>query len=111
MRTWGGHIGKHATRSTEHIVLNLNAFVDGDVVLYTHMVANLHIVAHIYVLSERAAFTYHCTRLDMAEMPNLCPFANAHVVVNVTAFVYLIVIHSNLLYFMFGPSTSSGALD
>jgi hypothetical protein len=61
------------------------------------MVTNLHIITHIDILAERTAFASLGSRLDMAEMPYFRPFAYAHVVVNVTAFVYVIFAHSNML--------------
>ena len=87
------HIGEYAARAAEHIVLNLNAFVDGDVVLHTNIVANLYVIAYVDILSERAVFTNYRTFLDMAEMPDFGSFADANIVIDVTAFVYVLVVH------------------
>ena len=87
------HIGEHTTRPTEHIVLDLNAFVDGDVVLHADVVADVDVVAHVHVLSERTVLADDGTFLDMAEVPDLGSLSDAHVIIDVTAFVYVVVIH------------------
>ena len=93
MRTRRGHIGEHTAWTAEHIVLNLNAFIDGDVVLHPYTITNLHIIAHIHILAERAVLSNDSTLLDMAEMPNLRAFADAHIFIDITAFVYEIFAH------------------
>ena len=93
-----GHISEHATRSTKHIILNINAFVNRNIILHADIVANMDIITHIHILSERAIFADDSTFLDMAKMPDLGPFANAHIVVDVAAFVYVLVV---LLFFLF----------
>ena len=89
-----GHVGEHAAWAAEHIVLDLDAFVDGDVVLHADIVTDMHIVAHVDVLSEGAVLADDGTFLDVAEMPYLGAFANAYVFIDVTAFVYVKIIHS-----------------
>ena len=91
MGAWCGHVGEHATRAAKHIILNFNAFVNRNVVLNANVIADYHVVAHVHILPKRAVFANHGTRLDVAEMPNLGAFADAHVVIDVTAFVYIIV--------------------
>ena len=99
---WRGHVGEHAARATEHVVLNLDAFVDGDVVLYADAVADLDVAAHVHVLSEGAILAYDGTLLDVAEMPDLGSFTDGHVVVDVAAFVYVEITH--LSYILFVPA-------
>ena len=107
MSTRGGHVGEHTARPAEHIILNLNTFVDGDIVLHTDIIADVDIVAHIHILSEGAVLADDGTFLDVAEMPDLGSFADAHIVVDIAAFVYVVVVH---LFFILvvGPSTGSG---
>ena len=56
-------------------------------------VADADVVAHVDVLSQRAVLADHGTLLDMAEMPYLRALSDGHVVVNVAAFVYVVVVH------------------
>ena len=94
MCAWRGHIGEHTARSAEHIVLDLNAFVDGDVVLHTDVVTDVDVVAHIHVLSEGTVLADDGTFLDVAEVPDFSTLADAHIIIDVTAFVYVIVVHN-----------------
>ena len=103
MGTRRRHVGEYAARAAEHIVLNLNAFVDRDVVLHADAIADLNIVAHVHILSERAVFTNHGTFLDMAEMPDLGSLADAHILIDITAFMYVEVTHLILYSLLRGP--------
>ena len=64
-------VREHHGRSAEHVVLELDAFVDRDVVLYFHVVAQSRAAHDDDVLAEVAAFTDHRARHHVAEMPDL----------------------------------------
>ena len=60
----------------------------------TNPIANLHVVAHIDILSQRATLANHGTLLNMAKMPYLGAFAYRDVIVDITTFVYVIIFHT-----------------
>mgnify|MGYP003296599570 CR=1 FL=1 len=76
-------IGEHAGRAAEYIIFYLHTFVERDIVLDADTIANLHVITYVYILPERAVLAYLSTFLNVAEMPNLCSFANLHAIVNV----------------------------
>ena len=96
MRPRGVDVGEHTTGTAEHVILYLDAFVNRNVVLDTDPVAYLDIVADVDILAKRATLTDHGTRLDMSEMPYLGAFAYRDIVIDIAAFVYIIVAHHSV---------------
>ena len=78
--------------------------INGNIVLHANTIANLHIVAHVHILSERTAFADDGTRLDMAKMPNLRPSTDAHIVIDITTLVYKIGFLHDLHYLILHPT-------
>lgn len=70
------HIGKDHTGSAKHIVFQYDPFVDADVVLYFHIIANFDVAGDENVLPDSAVFSYLHVRRNMAKVPNLCAFAD-----------------------------------
>ena len=97
MRPGSGHVGKHATRTAEHIVLQFDAFVNRNIVLDADPIADPHVIADVDILAQRAVLANHRARLDMAEVPYLGALANRHILVDVATFVYKKVTHSTAL--------------
>ena len=87
----GEVIGKDAGRAAEHIVLQLHALVEGNIVLYFAAVADPYMIADIDVLPQRAALSDARAALEVAEMPDLRALADLHILVDVGAFVDKIV--------------------
>ena len=52
MRPWCDHIGEHAARTAEDVVLQLHPFIQRDIVLDTHTAADPDIVPDIHVLPQ-----------------------------------------------------------
>ena len=82
-RSRNGDVGKHAARTAEDVVFQLDAFIDGDVVLHLHSIADLDVIADVDVLSERAVLSDPGSRLYMTEMPYFCTLAYRYIVVDV----------------------------
>ena len=76
VRPWSIYIRKNTGRATEDIVLKLNAFVDGNIVLDSDTIPNADIVTNIHILAEGTILSNNSPSLDMAEMPNFCSGAN-----------------------------------
>ena len=93
MGSWRGHVGENTTRPTKDVVFNLNALIDGDVVLDPNTVAYAHVVAYVDILSQGTTLANDGTRLDMAEVPYLGPFANSDAFIDITTIVYKKIIH------------------
>ena len=93
MRSWGCYIGKYAGRATENVVLNLDPFIDRDIVLDTDTVPDMDIVGDIDVLAQRAVFPDDSAGLNVAEVPNFGAFAYNGSVIDVAAFVYKEILH------------------
>src|SRR5690348_7138037 len=65
------HVGEHARRPAEHIVLEVHAFVDRHVVLDLHVVADRGARHHHDVLAEARALADHRALHHVTEMPDL----------------------------------------
>ncbi len=65
MRPGSIDIGEDARWAAENIVFQFNAFVNGNIILYTDPVANLHVITNIHILSKRAVTANDGTLLDM----------------------------------------------
>ena len=87
------YIRKNAGRATEYIVFELNAFVDGNIVLDPDTIPNVDIVTNIHILAQGTILSDNSPPLDMAEMPNLRSGANLDAVIHVTALVNEKVLH------------------
>ena len=82
LRTRVGHIGEHAGRPKEDIVLYCYSSVNRHIVLYLHIVSKGGIVRHEYILSERTAFSNYCTCTNVRKMPNCCTLSNGRTLVH-----------------------------
>ena len=99
MRPWGTSVRKYARRAAEDVILQLYAFVNGYVVLDTDAVSDPDVVRDIDILSQRTVTSDDGTLLNMAEMPNLRSRADGHAIVDITAFVNEVVLHTQALFF------------
>ena len=98
MRPRGTHIREYTRRAAEYVILQLYAFVDGYVVLDTDAVSDPDVVRDIDILSQRTVAPDDGSLLNMAEMPNLRSRADGHAIVDITAFVNEVVLHSQALF-------------
>ena len=98
MRPRSIYICKNAGRATEDIVFNLNAFVDGYIVLDPDTIPNANVVPNIHILTQGTILSDDSPLLDMAEMPNFRPDANLDAFIHVTAFVNEKVLHCPTLH-------------
>ena len=80
-------VREHHRRPAEHVVLELDALVDRDVVLDLHVVADPRAVHHDDVLAERAALADDRAAEHVAEMPDLRAGADRRAVVDVRGLV------------------------
>ena len=87
------YICKNAGWATKDVIFNLNALVDGNIVLDPDTIPNVDIVANIHILAQGTILTNNSPALDMAEMPNFRPGANLDAVIHVTALVNEKVLH------------------
>src|SRR5213592_2338333 len=81
------HVGEHARRPAEHIVLQGHAFVDRDVVLDLDVVADARTGHHHHVLAQVAALADYRAGHDVAEVPDLRAPADLRPVVDITRFM------------------------
>ena len=93
VRPWCIYIRENAGRSTEDVIFNINALIDGNIVLDPDTIPNADIVANIHILAQGTILTNNSPALDMAEMPNIRPGANLDAVIHVTALVNEKVLH------------------
>src|SRR5439155_821977 len=87
------HVGEHAARSTEHVVLQLHALVDGDIVLDLHVRPDAGARHHHHVLPQIAALADDRARHHVAEVPDLGSPADDGAVVDVGGLVNEVVCH------------------
>ena len=80
-------VGEYHRGATEHVVLQGDALVDGDVVLYFAAVANLHVAIYVYVLPDIAARSDARAGHDVAEMPYGRLFADVYGWIDLGRFV------------------------
>ena len=85
------HIGKDAGRTAEHVVLQLNAFVNGDIVLNADPVPDPDAGSHIHILPQRTIPADDSPRLDVAKVPDPGTCANLGTFIDITALVYEVV--------------------
>ena len=93
VRPRGDDVREHAGRTAENVVLQLDAIIDGHVVLDPDAVSDADLARHVHVLSQRAVRTDHSPALDMAEMPNLGAGADGGAGIHVAALVHEIILH------------------
>src|SRR5262249_6680096 len=62
--------------AAKHVVFQLYAFIDGDVVLNLYVVANDHSLAHDDVLAQITVLAQLRVAHDVRKMPNLASFPN-----------------------------------
>ena len=93
VRPRGDDVREHAGRTAENVVLQLDAIIDGHVVLDSDAVSDADLARHVHVLSQRAVRTDHSPALDMAEMPNLGAGADGGAGIHVAALVHEIILH------------------
>ena len=98
MGTRSCNIRKYTRRAAEYVILQLYAFVDGNVVLDTDAVSDPDVVRDIDILSQRTVAPDDGSLLNMAEMPNLRSRADGHAIVDITAFVNEVVLHCQALF-------------
>ncbi len=91
------YIREYAGRTAEDIVLYLDAFVNGNIVLDPDTIPDVNVVSHIHILSQGTVRSDDSPSLDMAEMPNFCTGADLNTVIHVTALVNEKVLHSPVL--------------
>jgi hypothetical protein len=92
------HIRENTRRPTKDIVLQFNAFVHRDIVLEPAAIPDPDIAANIHILPERTVPTDDSSPLDMAEMPNLGPFADGDPIVDIAALMNEKVLHSEQMF-------------
>ena len=98
MRPRGTHVREYARRAAEYVILQLYAFVNGYVVLDTDAVSDPDVVRDIDILSQRTVASNDGSFLNVAEMPDLRSCADGHAIVDITAFVNEVVLHSQALF-------------
>ena len=99
------YIRENAGRPTEDIVFEINAFVDGNIVLDPDTIPNVDIVANIHILAQGTIRSDHSPPLDVAEMPYFRPGADLDAVIHVAALVNeKVFLHSPVSPFRFYPS-------
>ena len=91
----GQVVREHTRRSAENVIYKLYAVVDRYVVLYLHAVAYLDVVAYVHVLAKLAVLADNAMALDVAEVPNLRPFADDYIIINNACRVHKIFTHLN----------------
>lgn len=69
------------------MILKFHSLVNRDVVLNLDPIADLHVRTHVDVLPESAPFSYGCSRLNVAEVPDAGSVSDRHTLVDVGAFV------------------------
>ena len=94
MRPRSIYIREYAGRTAEDIVLYLDAFVNGNIVLDPDTIPDVNVVTHIHILSQGTVRSDDSPSLDMTEMPNFCTGADLDAVIHVTALVNEKVLHS-----------------
>src|SRR5690606_30327583 len=80
-------VGEHARRAAENIVLELDAFVDGHVVLDLDVVADSSPRHHHYVLAQVAALANDRTGHHVREVPDPGAGADHRTVIDIAGFV------------------------
>ena len=91
--TGRGDVSKDAGGAAEHVVLYLYTFIDRDIVLDADPIADVHIVANVDILTQRAVPAETGTALDMAEMPDLRSLTDFHIIIDITRRMYVKVLH------------------
>ena len=81
------YIRENTGRTAEDMVLDLDALVNGDIVLDPDPVADADVIRHIHILAQGTVRSDDSPALDVAEMPNLGTGANPGAVIHVAALV------------------------
>src|SRR6266581_4203946 len=87
------HVGEHAGRPAEHVILEGDALVDRHVVLDLDVVADAGAGHHRHVLPEIAALADHGPGHHVAEVPDLRALADPSALVDVARFVDEVLRH------------------
>ena len=87
------YIRKDTGRTTENIVLYLNALIHGDVVLDPHTIPYPDIVRDVDVLSQRTVPADDGSPLNVTKMPNLRSLADAYAIVDIRTMMNEIIRH------------------
>jgi hypothetical protein len=93
MATRVHYIGKDTAGTTEHIVFEHDAFIDGHVVLHFHIVAQPGSRHDYHILAQVAALSDYRARHDVAEMPDLGSRPDRGTVIDVRRFVGEVIGH------------------
>ena len=100
-------VGENHRGTAEYVILECDALVDGDVVLYFAAVANLHVAIYIDVLADIAADSDASAGHDMAKMPDGCPFTDVYGRIYLGCFVNKIrVRHIDSVRFKYSDCTA-----
>ncbi len=76
--------------------MNLHALVDGNIVLNLDFIADRNVIGYIHILSQGTVRANHCAGLNMTEVPYFSALANADILIDITALMYIITHQSNL---------------
>jgi hypothetical protein len=96
-RAWIGDIGEDAGGTAENIILELDAGIEGDVVLNFDIVADYDAARHVHVLAQNALPPDVCILHDMAEMPDLGPGPDGAGLVDVGARMYVVILRHRVM--------------
>ena len=83
MRTRSRYVGKTHRRAAKYVVFDFDALTYYYVVLNTHPVANLDIVADIHVLPQGAVTSYRGACLHVAEVPYFRAVAHGNIIIDI----------------------------
>ena len=75
-------IGEYHRRTTEHVILQRYAFIDGNIILYLYTLSDADIGTDDDILSNSAIFPYPGTLHNVRNMPDACSLADFHVVID-----------------------------
>ncbi len=91
VRPRGDDVREHAGRTAENVVLQLDAIIDGHVVLDPDAVTYPYAWTYVYILAERAILADDGAGLDVAEVPYLGSGPDHSAIIDITAFVNEVV--------------------
>jgi hypothetical protein len=89
------HIREYARRTTENIVFQLYAFVDGYVVLDSNTVTDPDVVRYVDILSQRTVTPDNGSLLNVTKMPNFRSRADGYSIVDIRTFMNEEVRHNS----------------
>ena len=76
-------VRKHTGGTAEDTIPDLYAFVNADVVLNLHVIAYMHIICDVDILSQTAIIANGRACLYVTKMPDFGVGANMNIVVNI----------------------------